>query len=224
MGPPIQPDDVDKDLLYNQYPYQERDDYDDNEEDMEVDDRMLGGAGDACMAAPTSTWHPYWCPPASYATYSQPAPGSPRSIHTDTDTAMEFDTLKVTARAVPPAKEVSALELADHLTKVMASAAVEVIDRLAQPLPVTDATDTMVIERFLQRRMTARQTPSATGRFWERLAHHQQTPPKEGPWVTWPEMMPRKVERGRQPERSQESGRSTSRVAQDSSWSTSQKR
>ena len=199
--PPIQPDDVDKDLLYNQYPYQERDVYDDDEEDMEVDDRMPGGAGDACMAAPTSTWHLYQCPLASYATASQPVLGSPRSIPTETDATMEFDTLKVTARAVPLAKEVSALELVDHLIKVMASAAAEVIDGLAWPLPVTDATDAMARERFLQRRVTALQTPSATSRLmvWEQLAHRQQTPLKEGPWVTWLEMTPRKVERGHQP-------------------------
>ena len=53
--PLIQPDDVDKDLLYNQYPYQEADDYDDEEEEMEIDDQMLGNTGDAHMTAPTST-------------------------------------------------------------------------------------------------------------------------------------------------------------------------
>ena len=53
--PVIQQDDIDKNPLYNQYPYQEADDYDDKEEGMEVDDRMPGNAGDACMAAPTST-------------------------------------------------------------------------------------------------------------------------------------------------------------------------
>ena len=48
---------------------------------------------------------------------------------------------------------------------------------------------------------------------------------KEDTWQPHPEMMPRKVtEQGRQLERSQEPGRSTSRVAQESGWSTSQKR
>ena len=48
---------------------------------------------------------------------------------------------------------------------------------------------------------------------------------KEDTWQPCPEMTPRKItERGRQPERSQEPGRSTSRVAQESSWSISQKR
>ena len=49
-------------------------------------------------------------------------------------------------------------------------------------------------------------------------------PQKEDPWITHPEMMPLKVERGCQPERSQEPGRSTSQAAQESGQSTSQKR
>ena len=131
---------------------------------MEIDDRMPGNAGDARMAAPTGTRCPYQCPPASYATYSDQAPGSPRSIHTDTDTAMEFSTLQVVARSAPPqgparniispqgparnvplqgpAKEITVPDLVNHLTKAMASAAAEVIDGLACPLLVTDATDT----------------------------------------------------------------------------------
>ena len=70
----------------------------------------------------------------------------------DTDAAMEFDTLTVTARAAPPqgaAKEVSAPDLVKHLTKVMASAATGVIDRLAWSPPVTDVIDTAVQERFM---------------------------------------------------------------------------
>ena len=53
--PLIQLDDMDKDPLYNQYPYQEANDYDDDEEEMEIDDRMPGNAGDAHMATPTGT-------------------------------------------------------------------------------------------------------------------------------------------------------------------------
>ena len=52
--------------------------------------------------ATLTTRHPYQHPPASYATYAQQALGSPQNIHTDMDVAMEFDTLKVMARAVPP--------------------------------------------------------------------------------------------------------------------------
>ena len=57
---------------------------------------------------------------------------------------MEFDTLKVMARAVSPpgpAKELSAPDLVNHLTKVMASANAGVIDGLTWPPPVTDTTD-----------------------------------------------------------------------------------
>ena len=134
----------------------------------------------------------------------------PQSIHTDTDAAMEFDTLKVMARAAPPqgpAKELSALDLLNHLTKVMANATTEIIDRLAQPPPVTDATDTAVRERFMQKRATTAQhsstnpSPAAAGRVsvFDQLAHRQQSPQKEDPWLTHPEMMPRKMERGHQP-------------------------
>ena len=53
--PLIQQDDIDKNLLYNQYPYQEADDYNDDEEDMEIDIWMPDNAGGVHMAAPTST-------------------------------------------------------------------------------------------------------------------------------------------------------------------------
>ena len=170
----------------------------------------------------------------------------------DTDMAMEFSTLRVAARSAPPqeparniippqgparnvppqgpAKEITAPDLVNHLTKAMASAAAEVLDRLAHPPPVTDATDAALRERFMQRRMAAQHsgtTPAATGwvSVFNRLAHRQQSPMKEDTWQPRPEMTPWKVtERGHQPERSQEPGRSTSRVAQESGQSTSQKR
>ena len=128
------------------------DDYDD-EEEIEIDDRMPGNAGDARMASPTGTRHLYRCLLASYATYSDQAPGSPQSIYMDTDTAMEFNTLQVAARSAPPqgparnvppqgpAKELTAPDLVNHLTKAMATAATEVIDGPAHPPLVTDATD-----------------------------------------------------------------------------------
>ena len=209
--PLIQLDDMDKDPLYNQYPYQEADDYDDEEEEMEIDDRMPGNTGDARMAAPTGTRRPYQRPLVSYATYSDHAPGSPRSIHMDTDTAMEFSTLQVVARNiispqgparnVPPeglAKEITAPDLVNHLTKAMASTATEVIDRLAHPLPVPDATDTALQERFMQRRMAAQHsgaTPAATSQVsvFDQLAHRQQSPMKEDTWQPHPEMTSRKV-------------------------------
>ena len=128
-----------------------------------------------------------------------------------------------------PAKEL-ALDLLNHLTKAMATVAAEVIDRLARLPPVTDAADAALWERFLQRRAAAQHsgaTPTATGwvSVFDRLAHRQLTPQKEDPGQTHPEMMLWKVtERGCQPERGQESGRSTSWVVQETGQSTSQKR
>ena len=54
-APQMQLDDIDRDLRYSQYPYQEADEYEENEEDMEVDERVPGKTGSACMATPTST-------------------------------------------------------------------------------------------------------------------------------------------------------------------------
>ena len=54
----IQLDDIDRDPIYSQYPYQEGDEYDNNEEEMEVDEQMPGPSGDASMATLT-TRRPY---------------------------------------------------------------------------------------------------------------------------------------------------------------------
>ena len=54
--PIFHPDDIDRDPRFNQYPFQEGDDCDDDdEEDMEVESRPLGGAGDTSMAPPANT-------------------------------------------------------------------------------------------------------------------------------------------------------------------------
>ena len=54
-APQMQPNDIDRDPRYSQYPYQEADEYEEDEEDMEVDEQAPGKTGSACMAAPTST-------------------------------------------------------------------------------------------------------------------------------------------------------------------------
>ena len=54
-APQMVTDDIDRDLRYSQYRYQEADDYEEEEEDMEVDEWVPGKTGSACMAAPTST-------------------------------------------------------------------------------------------------------------------------------------------------------------------------
>ena len=110
---------------------------------------------------------------------------------------MEFNALQVVARSAPP-QGPARNDLVNHLTKAMANAAAEVIDGLARPPPVTDATDAALQERFMQRRAAAQHsgtTPAATGRVsvFKRLAHRQQSPLKEDTWQTHLEMMPRKV-------------------------------
>ena len=113
--PIFHPDDIDRDPRFTQYPFQEGDDLDDyDEEEMEVESRPMGGAGDASMAPPSNTRRTYQCLPATYSFKSAETPGSPWSTHTDTDTAMEMgglsmapggpDLRHMTPRAsVPPA-------------------------------------------------------------------------------------------------------------------------
>ena len=114
--PIFHPDDIDRDPRFTQYTFQEGDNYDDDdEEDMEVESRLPGGASDASMAPPTNTQHLYQRLPATYSYESAQTPGSPWSTHTDTDTAMEMgglsmapggpDLRRVTSRAsVPPVR------------------------------------------------------------------------------------------------------------------------
>ena len=87
----MQPDDIDGDLRYSQYPYQEGDEFEEDEEDMEVDKWALGKTGSVRMTAPTSTRCSYHHLEVTYS-YPRPdqTPGLPQSIHTDTDVAMEM--------------------------------------------------------------------------------------------------------------------------------------
>ena len=83
-------DDIDRDPRFSQYPFQEGDDFDDNDEEMEVESRPSGGAGAASMVPPTNTRRFYKCLPATYSFESAQTLGSPWSTHTDTDAAMEI--------------------------------------------------------------------------------------------------------------------------------------
>ena len=224
--------------------YQESDDYEDEEEDMEVDNWALGNAEGTRTATPIGTRCPYRRPEASYATFTEQLSGSPQSIHTDTDADMEFDNLNVgttrldTRKVAPweapprePVRELSTPDLVNCLTKGMVNATAELLEKFVRPLPVSDAADATYWERFQQRRATTSQPPvtkpAATGQVsaFDRLEHRKHSLQKEEQWMTHLEMTPRKVERGRQKGRSQEhSDRSTSRSEQQSSWSTSQKR
>ena len=76
--PIFHPDDINHDPQFTQYPFQEGDDLDeDNEEEMEVESRPLGGAGDASMAPPSNTRHIYQHLPAAYSFESTQTLGSP---------------------------------------------------------------------------------------------------------------------------------------------------
>ena len=109
---------------------------DDDEEEMEVESRPSGGAGDASMAPPSNTRRIYQCLPATYSFESAQTPGSPRSTHTDTDTAMEMGDLSVapggpdlhhvTPRAsIPPVTQrtMSTLDLATTVARGVVAAA-----------------------------------------------------------------------------------------------------
>ena len=62
---------------------------------MEVKSWPSGGAGDRSMVPPSNTRRIYQRLPAMYSFESTQTPGSPRSTHTDTDTAMEMGGLSM---------------------------------------------------------------------------------------------------------------------------------
>ena len=66
-APQMQLDDIDRDPRYSQYLYQEADEYEEDEEDMEVDEWAPGKTGSTRMVAPTSTRCSYHHPEATYA-------------------------------------------------------------------------------------------------------------------------------------------------------------
>ena len=128
---------------------------------MEVDERALGKSGGACMAAQTSTRCPYRCPEATYS-YSMvdQTPGSPHSIHTNTDVAMEMGGLGMsssrseTRRVMPqmeaPQKQARMLSAPDLVSSITKAAATEILERFAHPPPVDDAADAAIWEYFQQ--------------------------------------------------------------------------
>ena len=145
--PIFHPDDIDCDPQFSQYPFQEGDDYEDNDkEDMEVESRPPGGAGDASMAPPANTWHTYQRLPATYSFESAQTSGLPRSTHTDTDTTMEMGGLSmapggpdlhcITPRAGVPLVgqgTISTLDLAASVARGVAAAATQILERFTWP-------------------------------------------------------------------------------------------
>ena len=145
--PIFHPDDIDCDPRFTQYPFQEEDDLDDyDEEEMEVESCPLGGAGDTSMAPPSNTRRTYQRLPAMYSFGSAETLGSPRSTHTDMDTAMEMgglsmapggpDLRHVTLRAsVPPAAQetMSTPDLATTVARGVVAATTEILERFTWP-------------------------------------------------------------------------------------------
>ena len=231
--PIFHPDDIDRDPRFNQYPYPDDDlDYDD-EEEMETDYQNAppAGAGHTPVAPPASAGCCCYRPPATYSrqmTQGQ-TPGSPRSTHTDTDTAIEMgglsmaprdpDTRRVPPRAKAPTapRSMSTPELATTVARGVTAASSEILEWYARPPneaewpPVDQAADAALQER-LQRCLKASPwtTPGSQPvcervLVFDRLGHRAQDTQKEDEWAPRPEMTPRKVEHGRQPGRDQDS-------------------
>ena len=231
-------DDNDCDPRFTQYPFQEGDNLDDyDEEEMEVESHLSGGASDASMAPPSNTHCTYQRLPATYSFRSAETPGSPQSTHTDTDTAMEMgglsmapggpDLRHVTPRASVPLTvqgTMSTLDLAATVARGVAAAVMEILQRFTHPPqvneadhpPVDLAADAAIWECF-QRCLatTPRATPTGqatTGRTsaFDHLGHRTPTSQEESKWAPHPEMTPHKIERGQQPHKEQESERAVS--------------
>ena len=231
--PIFHPDDINRDPRFNQYPYPEDDlDYDDEEEmGTDYQNAPPGGAGDACMAPPANTRHHCYHSPATYSmqTTQGQTLGSPRSTHTDTDTAMEMaglsmaprglDTHRVPPRAKAPTTpgSMSTTELATTVARGVEAAATEILEWYTRPPneakrpPVDQAADAALRE-CLQRHQKASpwttpgsQPVSERVSFFDRLGYRVQDTQKEDKWAPRPEMTPRKVQHGRQPGRDQNS-------------------
>ena len=207
---------------------------------MEVDEWALGKTGSARMAAPTSTRRFYCHPEATYAYPRQDqTPGSPHSIHMDTDVAMEMGGLGMgssrpeTCTVMPQTEALPeqtrmllAPDLVSSLTKGMAEAATQILEKFTHPPPVDDAADAAIWERFQQRRVAATwvipvgmESSTSWVSAFDWLGHRAQTPRKEEEWEPRPEMTPQKVDRGCQSSRTagSEPPRSTSQKRQSQS-------
>ena len=158
--PIFHPDDINCDPRFNQYLYQEEDDYN-NEEDMEIDARPSGGAGDAPMGPLMNTRHAQ-CLPATYSCRLAETPGFPRSTHADTDTSMELEGLSMAPggpdiRRVAPRASAQE-ELAETVARGVATAATKILESLTQAPPVDEkshplvdkSADATIRERFLR--------------------------------------------------------------------------
>ena len=212
--PDLEEDEIDRDPRYNQYPYQEGDELDE-EEDMNTAESTVTHRPDAEYESGVSTLG-----------------DTPWSTHTDTDAATEFDTLRVGTphpehrHFAPPSAMLrepcgkSALTgpLAAFSESVGQAAAKLVTTQvfgqfhdpaaagLPRPAAVSDEAERALRERFHQRRLAQAKTQRSqqaastarSGSVFQRLG----APVQEESFQVRPEMTPRKVDRGRQQGRS----------------------
>ena len=137
------------------------------------------------------------------------------------------DLCRITLRAgVPPVTEgaMSTLDLAASVAHGVAAATTQILERFTWPSqvneadhpPVDLAADAAIRERF-QRCLAATPQPTSTGQStpgrtsaFDRLGHQTPAAQEEHKWVPRPEMTPHKIDRGRQPNKEQESQRAGS--------------
>ena len=170
--------------------------------------------------------------PATYSFESAQTLGSPWSTHTDTDTTMEMgglsmaprgpDLHRITPRAGVPSVgqgTMSTPDLAASVACRVVAAATQILERFTQPsqvneadCPLVDLADDAAIHEGLQRCLVATPWPASTGQgtsgrtsAFDRLGHQAPAPQEENKWVPQPEMTPRKVDCGWQPDKEQES-------------------
>ena len=212
--PIFHPDNIDHDPRFNQYPFQEGDDYeDDDEEDMEVESQPLGGASDASMAPLTNIRRTNQRLPATYSFESAQTPGLPRSTHTDTDTTMEMGGLSMAPRgpdlccitprtSVPPVAQgaMSTPDLATSVAHGVAAAAMQILERFTWPPQVHEADHPSVnlvadaaIQECFQRCLDTTPWPTSTGQAtsgrtsaFDQLGHRTWAPQEENcQGITW---------------------------------------
>ena len=142
--------------------------------------------------------------------------GSPRSTHTDTDTAMEMgglsmapggmDTHHVPPRAKAPTTpgSMSTPELAATVARGVAAAATQILEWYARPpneaeCPPVDQVADAALQECLQRCLKgspwttpSSQPASERVSVFDRLGHRTQDTQKEDEWAPRPEMTPRK--------------------------------
>ena len=164
------------------------------------------------VATPASAWRHYYRPLATYSMQASQGQtsGSPRSTHTDTDTAMEMGGLSMAprgpdthcvplrAKAQTAPGSMSTPELATTVAHRVTAAATQILEQCAQPPneaerpPVDPVADAVLRER-LQRYLKGSpwttpgsQPASERVSVFDRLGHRMQDTQKEDEWAPRP--------------------------------------